>query len=79
MGFFILWWQGEVSNLPQGPREAPPTPSIFDVLILSFVFCFTEVLKMSLPDAADPLALALGDPLLCSFTHVVAARIEFSQ
>jgi hypothetical protein len=28
MGFFKMWWLGEVSNLPQGPREAPPTPSM---------------------------------------------------
>jgi hypothetical protein len=76
MGFFILWWLGEVSNLPQGPREASPTPSMFCFCLL---FCFTEVLKISLPDAAEPLALALSDPLLCSLTRVAAARIEFSQ
>jgi hypothetical protein len=33
MGFFLLWWLGEVSNLPQGPREAPPTP-----LMIYFLF-----------------------------------------
>jgi hypothetical protein len=36
MGFFMLWWLGEVSNFPQGPREAPPTPYAFGVLVLYF-------------------------------------------
>jgi hypothetical protein len=64
MGFFKLWWLGEVSNLPQGPREAPPTPLYFGLV---------------LPKLSGSLALGfLGDPRLCSLRHAAAARIEFS-
>jgi hypothetical protein len=86
MGFFILWWLGEVSNLPQGPREALPTPSMFSFCLLVLFYRsskdITASCQMLLKPCSHnppPLALALGDPLLCRLTRVAAARIEFSQ
>jgi hypothetical protein len=52
MGFFILWWLGEVSNFPQGQREAPPTPLMCYFYILDQCYRKSKIITARCCDAS---------------------------
>jgi hypothetical protein len=69
MGFFKMWWLGEVSNFPQEPREAPPTPLMIYFCLKyrrsgSILVCRCDCLLEECPEASSVggTALERGQP-----------------